>query len=332
MAEPIFSPEIQRKNLTCLICSKEIFRKRRKIKLGASGWEKFKNDARNWSSLDIPINKSLYIYTEVFSKVQNATEPFGETHKDCRASFGTKYDVCLQTFGISTIAHDESIHEETEIDVTQASPVKCRLRYSSESEKEKCFICFEKTTDDSLPYKNGGLTRCCEDTSASRLLEKKKLYITEKSFEFYKAALRLDLQLKGDAFDVFSADIYYHKSCYLRFAHPYESLKADVDQTELLAMETFFHKIRIKILEEKCAFLLKELLNDLVATCEDLHLSNPVITNKRTLQRRLEKEFGTDISFDVKQFTMVYASDTKPCDYAVAALHGCGLRDDDFMS
>ena len=73
---------------------------------------------------------------------------------------------------------------------------------SSESEKEKCFICFEKTTGDSLSYKNGGLTRCCEDSSTSRLLEKKKLYITEKSHEFYKAA-----QLKGDAFDVFPGDI-----------------------------------------------------------------------------------------------------------------------------
>ena len=86
MAEPIFSPEIQRKNppcLICLTCSKVIFRKHRKIKLGANGWEKFKNDARNWSSLDIPVNNSFYIYTVVFSKVQNATEPFGETHKDC---------------------------------------------------------------------------------------------------------------------------------------------------------------------------------------------------------------------------------------------------------
>ena len=77
--------------------------------------------------------------------------------------------------------------------------------------------------------------------------------------------------------------------------------------------------------------MLKELLNGVVAICEDLHLTNPVITNKRTLQRRLEKELGTAISFDVKQFTMVYASDTKPCDYAVAALHGCELRDDDFV-
>ena len=52
---------------------------------------------------------------------------------------------------------------------------------------------------------------------------------------------------------------------------------------------------------------------------------------KQTLQRRLEKEFGTDISFVVNQFTMVYASDTKPCDYAVAALCRCGLREDDFV-
>ena len=50
-----------------------------------------------------------------------------------------------------------------------------------------------------------------------------------------------------------------------------------------------------------------------------------------TLKRRLETQFGLNISFDVKQFTMVYASNTKPCDYAVAALHGCGLSDDDFV-
>ena len=29
--------------------------------------------------------------------------------------------------------------------------------------------------------------------------------------------------------------------------------------------------------------------------------------------------------------TLVYASDTKPRDYATAALHGCGLRGDDFV-
>ena len=60
-------------------------------------------------------------------------------------------------------------------------------------------------------------------------------------------------------------------------------------------------------------------------------MKDPVINNKRTLKRRLGKEFGDDISFDAKQYTMVYASDTKPCDYATAALHGCGLRDDDFV-
>ena len=154
----------------------------------------------------------------------------------------------------------------------------------------------------------------------------------DKLHPFYKAELRLDLQLKGDSHDIFSADIYYHKSCYLRFAHPYETLtENEVNQAEDLALETFFHKIRRKIINEKCAFLLKELLNDLLVICEDSSLKDPVINNKRTLKRRLEQEFRDEISFDVKQYTLVYASDTKPCDYATAALHGCGLRDDDFV-
>ena len=92
----------------------------------------------------------------------------------------------------------------------------------------------------------------------------------DKLHPFYKSALRLDLQLKGDSHDIFSADIYYHKSCYLRFAHPYETLtENEVNQAEVLALETFFHKIRRKIINEKCAILLKELLNDLLVICED---------------------------------------------------------------
>ena len=56
--------------------------------------------------------------------MQNATEPFGGTQKDCRASFVTKYEVCLQTFGISAIAHDEPIHEETETDVARFAAIQ----------------------------------------------------------------------------------------------------------------------------------------------------------------------------------------------------------------
>ena len=58
-----------------------------------------------------------------------------------------------------------------------------------------------------------------------RLLHKKELYLEDKLYPFYKTALRLDLHLKGDSYDIFSADVYYHKTCYLRFAHPYETYK-----------------------------------------------------------------------------------------------------------
>ena len=51
-----------------------------------------------------------------------------------------------------------------------------------------------------------------------------------------------------------------------------------------------------------------------------------MITNKRTLRQQLE--FGSQITFDMRDCTLVYASDTKPCDYAAAALHGCRLGDD----
>ena len=31
------------------------------------------------------------------------------------------------------------------------------------------------------------------------------------------------------------------------------------------------------------------------------------------------------------KYVIVYSSDTNPCDYAIATLHGCGLRDGDLI-
>ena len=95
-------------------------------------------------------------------------------------------------------------------------------------------------------------------------------------------------------------------------------------------MQTFFYKIKRKIIKEKCAYILKDLLEDLISICEEMNVET-VISNNRTLRRRLEEKFGTAIAFDVHGSTLVCDSDTKPCDYAVAALHGCGLRDNDFV-
>ena len=177
----------------------------------------------------------LYVYTEVHEKICNSEGQFGIVHNSCRASFSTKYNSCLQTFG--NRGDENELLQETATNNAQTFLVKGRLCSSSISERDKCFICFERCSNDSQSYKDGGLTRCCEDTSADRLLQKKELYLVDKLHPFYKAALRSDLQLKGDSHDIFYADIYYHKSCCLRFAHPYETLtENEVKQ----ALETFF--------------------------------------------------------------------------------------------
>ena len=78
--------------------------------------------------------------------------------------------------------------------------------------------------------------------------------------------------------------------------------------------------------------MLQDLFYDIISISEELQLEEPIINNRRTLKRRIEEKFGSLISFDVHdRSTLVYASDTKPCDYAIATLQGCGLRDDDFV-
>ena len=117
MAEPIFSPKIKRGNGTCLMCTNEVTRRQVKVKLGVTGWDKFKKDAENWSALDIPPDDSFHIYTEVHEKICNSEGPFGIVHNSCRASFGTKHNSCL----------------ETATNNAQTPPVKGRLRSSSTS-------------------------------------------------------------------------------------------------------------------------------------------------------------------------------------------------------
>ena len=199
-----------------------------------------------------------------------------------------------------------------------------------------CFICNKAAENDHLLYADGGLARCSRDTAGKRLELQKDIYLGgDKEHTCYEASRRLDLLLKGNGSDIWAADIYTHKSCYLHYAYPYEpAIRDEVDKAETLTWKTFLYKIKQKILKEKCAFTLKDLLNDIISISEEMKLDEPVISNKRTLQRRLKEEFGNTIEFNVPHgggSTIVYSADTNPCDYAVAALHGCGLRDDDFV-
>ena len=65
----------------------------------------------------------------------------------------------------------------------------------------------------------------------------------------------------------------------------------------------------------------------MVDICIDVGLDDSVITCTKSLKRELDREFGTSLGYQsVSKYVIVYSSDTNPCDYAIATLHGCGLK------
>ena len=66
-------------------------------------------------------------------------------------------------------------------------------------------------------------------------------------------------------YDIFSKDVDYHQSCYLKYAHPKQSSTQDESSTlekENDVMEGFHYKLRINVIRDKCAYLLNEFLED----------------------------------------------------------------------
>ena len=51
-----------------------------------------------------------------------------------------------------------------------------------------------------------------------RLLERQKVFIAKPNHRFYEAARRLERLQGGQSFDIFAIDVYFHNSCYIKFA------------------------------------------------------------------------------------------------------------------
>ena len=62
-------------------------------------------------------------------------------------------------------------------------------------------------------------------------------------------------------------------------------------------LESFMLKLRIKVIRDKYAFLLSELLNDVKIMSEEQGLSEPLFGNTRTLKRKIVERFSGEIDF-----------------------------------
>ena len=266
MSQPLFSPN-RRSNTLCLLCQKEIKKKEQSRKLTPSGWSKLKGEAKEWSSIDVPFSENMHVYTEVFCKICYVVDAFGTVHNSCRFNFSTKWNTSLTKYGRVRPLDAEIQNPSVTLEIPCAiSPNKRVTRSSSDgsSSGQVCFVCFEKKEQDDLPYAKGGLGRCSEERSGDRLFEKTTFYLNDKTNVNFDAAKRLNLMLQGKSYDIFSRDIYYHRCCYLRYAHPYTDTKIqEQNKAEPHILGTFYNKIKAKILRDKCAFLLHELLNDI---------------------------------------------------------------------
>ena len=105
------------------------------------------------------------------------------------------------------------------------------------------FICDEKKPSDIKTFNDGGLRRCSTISSKKNILSYMKKHLLDKLNNRYNAAKRLDIMLIGTNYDVFAADVYYHKACYNRFTYEYQRNPLSLLSVKLLFYTTSFVKL-----------------------------------------------------------------------------------------
>ena len=149
-------------------------------------------------------------------------------------------------------------------------------------------MCLSGPWDLYLPTK-GGLRRCDSSECAKKISNKKEVILGLIDHKLFSAAQRLDISLSG-FHDIFAADVYIHQSCYIKFViNPVEpkSLDEEREEKEADILSLFKYKIRTKIIRDKEAFLLHELLIDVSSISTEQELSDSPIRETRTLRRFL---------------------------------------------
>ena len=209
-------------------------------------------------------------------------------------------------------------------------------RKSGGEMKRICFVCNEMKEIDNVPYNSGGLGRCERDAAKNTL--DNSFIDFEEGNKFHDAAQRL-VVVRERSHDLFAADVYYHKQCYNQYVAEHRRLVnhrgSDFQMEKELEIdskisEAFFNLFERKVITEKNAYLLTELLTDINEMSNDAGLTDPTIKQTSNLKKRLEQHFPGKIAFEkVNNKLIVYPIDVNPCFYVSKTLEGSGLRDED---
>ena len=80
------------------------------------------------------------------------------------------------------------------------------------------FVCNEYREPDKNDYNCGYLARCCKEEARHKQLDRMNIFLQNPATEFHEAATLLYTKIECEAHDIFSADIYYQNSCFIKFA------------------------------------------------------------------------------------------------------------------
>ena len=93
-----------------------------------------------------------------------------------------------------------------------------------------------------------------------KYLSCKKKHLLDELNNHYNAAKRLDIILIGTNYDVFAADVYYHKACYGRFIYECQQKTTITFFNEATVLHYLLHKFELKVIKDHEAFLANELM------------------------------------------------------------------------
>ena len=89
-----------------------------------------------------------------------------------------------------------------------------------------------------------------------------ELKINDEQDMYHDAAKRLAILLSGASYDVFALDLYYHKACCTYEYDQKNSNAPAVERECATVMSNFFRLFESKVIKDKEAYLLTELLED----------------------------------------------------------------------
>ena len=154
-----------------------------------------------------------------------------------------------------------------DISLNESVSSKISVKRKSIDKEKLCFVCQEKRESDNFTLNQGGLGRCKEERAGNRIKERTSIFLKDKDSRFHNAAIKLNILLAG-SHNIYAADVYYHHSCYLKYAvnkvagNP--EPKGCEETLSVNILDDFLSKVERCIIFQKSALLLSNLLKELM--------------------------------------------------------------------